>query len=421
MSAVAALLETLWHSSTVPKTYCRIADDHVLDAGYAARAFEADQCYFTFSLSEMFLADARKLWQGFAPLAVAVTEFQYAGQRQSAPMVIGKDMLASIQQYLNGENVEYRNTKILGPCPYTGGSVSLFMGLFQTAANSPTTEIFGVLADIAGAFELTGLSGYLPVAKVVTTGLGRLLGLNGTHLRIGARDEFTAGAGDPSPFREGFLAYVNCSPDELALPLWTRDGALLAGRARDSAQPVTRYDHCVVRIELRSERNDYTSLPFHALWNKTRDLVWQKQEEKARGTFLELAQQVAGSPDLTGRHRLGLLKVYRANLESELETFRITTEGVAGPSATRGAGHGSISPKAALQREALNSQTAGFGKDIETALLGIAQDLPKLHQIRGKNALLTDEVLSQQMGAIAHSAADPQTLADALVVSAFAK
>src|SRR5215472_10537147 len=138
MSAVAAWLDTLWHTATVTKTYRRIADDHVLDPGYSAKAFEPDQTYFTISLPKMFLADARRLWQGLAPLTVAVTEFQYGGQRQSAPMVVGKDLLSSVQQYLNGENVDYRNTRIFGPCPYSGGPVALFMGLFQTPANSPS-------------------------------------------------------------------------------------------------------------------------------------------------------------------------------------------------------------------------------------------------------------------------------------------
>jgi hypothetical protein len=332
--------------------------------------------------------------------------------------VIGKDLLASIEPYLKGENVEYRNTRIFGPCPYSGGTVALFVGLFQTAAKSPATEFFGVLGDVAGAFDLTGLSGYLPVAKVLTAGFGRLLGLSGTHLRVGARDEFTAGADAPSQLREGFLAYVNCSQKELGSALWMRDGSLLSGATRDSARAVTEYDHCVVRLEWRAERNDYTSLPFHNLWNRTRDLIWQGQAEKARGSFRELVQQVAGSPDLTARHRLGLLKAYKTNFEAELESYRATTVDILPTARTRGAGD-RTSPKATLQTDALASRQAGFHKDVETALLDLADAFPDLARMRGGDRILTNTVLSEQMRAIGSSAADPQQFADALVLAAF--
>ena len=419
MSSLSSLLESLWHGPAAQKIYYRFPDDHVLDTGYTSRVFERDQAYFTISLSEMFLADARKLWQGFAPLTIAAAEFQYAGQRQSVPFVVGKDLLASIQAYLKDQNVEYRNTKIFGPCPCAGGAVSLFVGLFQTPLNSPSTEFFSILGDIAGAFELTGLSGYLPVAKVVTAGLSRLLGLSGTNLRIGARDEFTGENDGANKFREGFLAYVNCSSEELGAPLWTKDGELLSGPTKDSARPVTRHDHCLVRVEWRAERNDYTSLPFHTSWNKARDFIWQDQAEKARSSFLELVQQVAASPDLTARHRVALLSVYRANFEAELESYRATTIGVLPLPGTRDSVRGSASPKANLQAEALTSRKAGFGKDVETALLDLAHGFPKLSQTRANTTLLTDAVLSEQMRLIGTSTADPHQLADALVVAAF--
>jgi hypothetical protein len=421
MSAIAAGLEKLWRAPAAQKTYCRIADDHVLDPGYTGRVFERDQAYFTISLAEMFLANARQLWQGLAPLTVAVADFQYAGERESAPFVVGKDLLANVQNYLNGENVEYRNTRIFGPAPYAGGPVGLFVGLFQTAANSPTTEFFGILSDIADAFKLAGLSGYLPVAKVVTSGLARLLGLDGTHLRIGARDEFTSGADQPNQFREGYLAYVNCPPDGLGEPVWAKDGLLLSGRTADSARALTRHDHCLVRVLWNAERDDYTSLPFHKLWEKTRNLIWEAQEEKARGSFLELAQQVAGSPDLTTRHRVGLLSVYRANFESELDLHRATTGVVERTPNTRGAGRGAASAKAALQGDALASRRAGFGNEVETALLGLANGWPRLKQIRGDQPILTDDVVNEQMRAIGASPVDPRHLADALVVAAFQK
>jgi hypothetical protein len=417
MDGLATALETIWHSPTTQKIYRRLPDDYVLDSGYTSRTFERDQAYFTISLPKMFLADARRLWQGLAPVTIAAAEFQYAGQRQSVPFVVGKDLLASVQAYLKDQNVEYRNTKILGPCPYTGGAVSLFVGLFQTAADSPSTEFFSLLGDIAGAFQLTGWSGYLPVAKVVTAGLGRLLGLSGTNLRIGARDEFNGESDANNSFREGFLAYVNCSENELGAPLWTKDSELLLGESRDSARPLTRYDHCLVRVEWRDQRNDYTSLPFHLSWNKARDLIWEDQGEKARSTFLELVRQVAGSPDLTARHRAALMSVYRANFEAEIESYRSMTAGLP-ITPQRAAGAGVGGSREALKTEALTLRQARLDKEAE-AMIQIADGLPRISQARANAPMLTDAVLTEQMNLVGAPAADPEKLADAMVVAAF--
>ncbi len=419
MSSFSDLVDAVWGGPAAQKISGAVPADHVLDSGFAARTFDLDQAYFTISISEMFLANARRLWQGIAPLTVAAVDFQYAGQRQTAPFVVGKDLLASIQEYLKGDNVEYRNTKVLGPCPYTGGNVALFIGLFQTPANSPSTEFFSVLGDIAGAFELTGLAGYLPVAKVVTGGLGRLLKLGETHLQIGSRDEFSGESGDSNRFREGFLAYVNCSPEELGTSLWVKDGILLAGPAPDSATRLMRFDHCLARIAWNEERNDYTSLPFHAGWNKARDFIWADQAEKARASFLELVQQVARSPDLTPRHRVALLSAYRVNFESEMESYRVTTTGMMPAANTRAASTAAGTGGATLQMEALTSRKAGFGKDVETALLNMAQQFPRLNAARASNEALTNDVLGEQMRMIGTHTQDPQRLADAMVAAAF--
>ncbi len=419
MNALAGLLESVWHGPATQKIYTRVPDDHVLDPGYTSRVFERDQSYFSISLTRMFLADARKLWQGIAPLTVAAAEFDYGGQRQSVPFVVGKDMLSNIQAYLKDQDVDYRNTKILGPCPYTGGDVALFVGLFQTPSGSAASEFFGLLGNIAGAFDLTGLSAYLPVANAVTASLGRLLGLSGTNLRIGARDEFAGDAGKSNSFREGFLAYVNCSPGELKDPLWARDGELLSGPTRDSAKPLTHYDHCLVKLDWRAERNDYTSLPFHRSWIKARDLIWQDQADKARLAFMELAQQVAGSPDLTARHRPALLAAYRANFEAELESYRTISGGLVPAPATRGSRGSGGSAKANLQSDAKTSRDAGFGNEVQTTLLDLATNFPKLSETRKKDQPLTDDVLSDQMRVIGTPDVDAQQLADALVVANF--
>jgi hypothetical protein len=191
----------------------------------------------------------------------------------------------------------------------------------------------------------------------------------------------------------------------------------LSGETKESARPLTRYDHCLVRVEWRDQRNDYTSLPFHASWNKARDLVWEGQGEKARSAFLELVRQVAGSPDLTARHRAALMSVYRANFEAEIDSYRSMVSGLP-PTEERAAGADIGGPRETLQTEALTLHHARLDKESQ-AMIQIADGLPRISQARANAPLLTDAVLIAQMNVIGTPAADPQQLADAMVVAAF--
>jgi len=59
--------------------------------------------------------------------------------------------------------------------------------------------------------------------------------------------------------------------------------------------PVTRYDHCLVKVEWREQRNDYTALPFTL--RGTRRGSWSGETAgKSPVCLSDLVRQVAVSP-----------------------------------------------------------------------------------------------------------------------------
>jgi hypothetical protein len=412
-----SIFERIWTDPTKRKLYCRIPDDHITGGGEAGRSFEENKAYFSLTLSEMWLADARRLWQGFLPLTVALTEFQYAGEKNSVPVFAGKDLLHSIESYMKGQNVEFRNTRLLGPVPYSGGDVALFVGLFRVPGDDLSSELFGVLGDVLGIFDLAGLSGYLKVAKTLAGGLDRVLGLSKTELRAGARDVFDGNGDGGNVLRESYLAYVNSPPDELR-PLWVKDGALCSGETLQDAKPMSDHDHCLLNISYHTVRNDYTSLPFHKSWKQAAQLIWQGEAEKAQWVFLDLMQQIAASPDLIPSHRTALMTTYKANFEAEAEAKRLATFTPPAGAVTRSAGN-NLAAKHVLTHDASLVEKIVGDKSAGAQLYSVSKQwgaIPYLDRSgRSQETELTDEMLASQLTFVAPSTANAGAVADAFV------
>jgi hypothetical protein len=325
-SALGSLLDTIKGHQTEQKLCMQIPDDHVLEIAKGSQPFEQDNAYFEIRLCEMFIRDARVFARSFVPLAVAVTEFIYGGSKAIVPFIVGKQVLQSVEQYVSGENVEYKNTRIAGPIPYLGGNVALFVGLYRTQVNDISKKLFSLLGSILAQFDATGLSRYLDIAGPLGAGLGDLLGMKEVEFLLGRRDEFDAAEGAPSQLRSGYLVYLNGTKDQVkGQTLYVKNDSLHVGMSNDKLVRFSACDYCLVKIERSTERSDYTALPFHKLWVGAKDLIWQDQVDRAKSAFLTLVQELARSPDLTTKHRYHLLQAYKANFEIELQTRRIAT------------------------------------------------------------------------------------------------
>jgi hypothetical protein len=412
----------------------RIPEAHLLDTALPLKFFAADEGYFRIRLSSMFLRDRREYWRTFLPFTVVIGEFTYRGAKQTVPFLVGNQLLKSLEKEIAGEQVEYHNTNIAGPVPYVGDDVGLFAGLFRSQVDNLAENLFAFLETIVKAFDASKISAYLNIASPLEKGLSSLLGMKQVELRLGNREVFSDKPGVPHQFKEGYLAYVNCPVDAIAADrLWVKEDSLFVGADPTSIQPLREFDHCLVQIEHLVERNDYTTLPFYPLWNDAKSRIYQGDQANARRIFLEMAQQLAVSPDLTQPHRFRLIQAFKANFEKEVALYG-ELGGVpkgAAEMPTRGSSRGvskgpsSLSPRAFIQKEASQlAQVAGVPKRVLDGLAAISdrwEKIPCLKE-RARGIALDDRILNDQVRALGGlkgiKRADPQDLVNALTFSA---
>lgn len=398
------------------KLYLRIADDHVRANDYSGNALVENESYFEIRLTEMYLHKRQQFWRGFIPLGLAVTDFIYDRRQERVPFFVGNQIMKNIEKYLDGNYVEYRNTKVAGPIPYIGGDIGLFVGLFRLEVNNLIKGLFGLLDTLAVTFDISQLSRYLSIARPLGRELLPLLGMEEIGQRFGIRDELSG----PS-LREGYLVYGNCSQDNrLAETLWINDGQLMRGQRAGRLGEVSDFDYCVIQIKQSSDRNDLTTLPFYEIWLATKKLLAQGGETKARTKFSEMVLRLALSADLTEKHRHELILLYKTKFEREKEVFTvISPERIAASRGTATASDLGFS----LRNTASIAEEAGYKENVWQGLMSLSTDWQGIPDLDCRELEEEEAALSGQLKALRKitpvEKPDPVSLAEAITIATF--
>ena len=424
---ITTLLQNMVRERMRPRFYGRILDDHVLDEGFSSQVFEADEGYFEIRVSEMFLRDKREYWRGFIPFTVVLSEFIYNDKREVVPFFVGNQLLKSIERYIEGEHVEYRNTRVVGPVPYVGDDVSLFVGLFRAQVSDLSETLFGFLENIVTAFDITTLSTYLDIARPFTVGLAGLLGMKEIEPRICTRDVFNNKPDDFSQFKECYLAYINCPEDSIHPDkLWVKENRLFSGTDKEPTKPVRKHDYCLIKID-HLPKISFTTLPFHKLWKEAYGSIHQGNYLAADRIKLSLIHQVAMSPDIITHHRHQLIQAYEANFQKAIETHEGSGRRHSSHTSavTRGnRGGKDLSARAVIQKTAALAERVGFSKETRKGLLEISTNWDSIPYLkdRPEDFELNEETLNEQLNELEIISKiknpDPKALADAISVAA---
>jgi hypothetical protein len=423
MGAASRLYDFIRRSPSLRKFSSGILEENVAGEEGKLRLVERDNSYFQIRLSEMFLKDGRELWREFMPMTVFIAEFIFDGKQETIPFIVNNETLSTIQKYVDGQSIEYRNTRIAGPIPYVGGDLSLFTGLYRTKTNDFSLAVFGFMGAIAQAFDVSGLSRYLDMSRPLSAGLANLLGMKDVEFRLGSRDVLT----ESKTLKEGFWAFINVSESSVRREeLWVKDGQLYFGKPSQ----IERYkenDYCLVKLEVLQERGDYTTLPFHRLWERAKDQVWNNQPEKAKLAFAQLAQELAVSPDLTKKHRFALMQLYKGNFESEVEAFHSIFDSTTEPSLGDHRGDSnSYRAEDALLLQYARLERRSPSKDVLDGVYAIASNWPKIRDVSSRKAgfVLTDSIINAQLKELQTVSAltdpDPISLAHEITLASLA-
>jgi hypothetical protein len=301
------------------KAYFEIPAQNISNSGPVDVPFVSDHGYFQLKLSEMFLKDRREYWQEFLPFVLVICDFLYGGERRTVPVFAGKETLSGLKKYLENEPVEYRDTVLVGPTPFMGDDIGILIGLFRTRSADYAEQLMGMVGEIGKVFHIGELDRYLSLLKPLTHGINIVLGLKDVEFRLGVRSVYTSG----NNLKSGFIALVNCPETALQRDqLWVNEDRLWIGTAHNKRR-LTDFDYCLLKVEFVGNRN-FAALPMAKLWNDIKGLVWAGHQENAETTFLELCRQLSISSDVTRPDRFNLIRVYKMNLESEIDLYAST-------------------------------------------------------------------------------------------------
>ncbi len=419
--AMPDLIQRLVRARSGGTFYGRIPESNVLDPVPDGGDFAAEPGYFEIVLAQMFLRDRRELWHTYVPFALVVVDFLYRDRRETAPFLVGNRLLGPVETAVEGQEVEYLNTKVAGPIPYAGDDVALFVGLFRTPARDLAKSLFDLLQSVVGTFDVAQISSYLTLARSMTDGLSDLLGAGEVELRIGTRDEFSSQPGSARAFRSGYLAFINRTTAAAPDRLWVKGNRLHAGPDPERAAPYREHDFCLVQINRRQQRNDYAKLPFHRRWLEARQFVARDNVEQARATLAALLEEVVISPDLTDADRFDVQLLYKSNFDAEVaRRLRLTSDPAERRAVMRSGGGRrgveALSPQAMASRAANVAKRLGLATEVRDALLDMRdgwQKIPHLSE-RPHHEELSEDVFRDQLRALRRIRRVPPAHAEAL-------
>jgi hypothetical protein len=295
----------------------RLADDHVIEAASGA-PIDAGGAYFVLRLTEMYLGTSRTLWRKAYPLVHGFTN--YNGREEHN--VAGPGQLQDIGGG-NFDRLIVLNSRLAGPTPFTGGDLSLLVGLWSVAGDDAAKALVTTVGAVSG---LIGAAGP-PVAQivdVVKSSVENILSLDQTVLRLGVNDTFYP----DNPLRAGF--YIGIGAPAAAVDvgrLWLRAGHLVTGTDPVVAKPYNDHDYFVVQVERREVRDDWPALPTIREFNDqfgaamaAADTVAIKRDRLAT-LWPGLVQALTASEHLTAVHAAKIQNDVAADLTARLDAL----------------------------------------------------------------------------------------------------
>jgi hypothetical protein len=273
---------------------------------------EASEGYFSVRLSEMRLTDERRWLVDITPAVFVIGEYDYTGTRVRKPCFVSNELLGPMGGGIDPRKlrVNFANTLLMGPTPYAGGDVDLFVGLFQTATEERMTAMFGMFETLFSKIGGPVAAG-IALAHELLPAVLKCLGTSDIRCLLADRRAI----GEQSLPTNFYLAYLRGKRGQEvdAASLQIRDRQLMRA-AGGATVPVDDIDYCLIQVQCHATRNDYTSLPFHKVWLEAQRLTGAGNHTAAQASMLECAQQILVSPDLTESHKLALIRLYQAKL-----------------------------------------------------------------------------------------------------------
>ncbi len=274
-----------------------------------------DRDYFSITINELFLIDARFGLATFDPLVVATTSFIYGDRRISVPSIVGPSLLKQDGKRLP-QGVVLHDTTVAGPYPFRGGPVAISLVLYRVRHRDYAKDLLRLVESVWGAIGASADMGLLSkVGGPLIDGLDDLLGMSETEPIAGHRIEL--GPSKPAGFRTCFSALIDGNQTPVVDHLRVEGGRLRISTGAGESEKFTAADYVLYSVARSKARYDERTLPFYPIYEralKTAASGGDDAWKAAKASFAELWQQMITSPDLTKEQAHQLLAVWRSDL-----------------------------------------------------------------------------------------------------------
>lgn len=307
----------LWRKEAHHLVFAWIPEDRQSPAVPSVAA-EAERHYVRIWLAETFLCDDRKLFRQYVPVVHSVVRLQFAGKpAQELPYVAGPQNLGLGTTLGKGVQLNHYLTNLL---PFKGGTLSLAAGLFAYKSKDFFEGFSSVLHDVTGLLNQGQLSAALKVVDGAVGGIQNLLGAGDKDIHLllfhGFGGETDTGG---ASLRSGYMAVIDAPAGKFdQRKLCVRDSRLCFGDSVASAPPLDGHDYMLLRIEIRSSRDDF--LTFEVFTNLLNDAIREGVKDRSAGDAIIKTATIAAwsSPDLTVVDRLRVARALRDYYEQAL-------------------------------------------------------------------------------------------------------
>ena len=291
-----------------------IPDNHVFDKRSAPQPFTAGEAYFSIHVNSLQLEASRMWATTWDPMLMAVTEFNYNGEKITVPFVVGSELLKVNADIQLPSAMLFSETQVAGTHPYRGGSVSLAIILFRVKREDYLKRLLGVIQTTSSVIDQgTALTQFVKVGQAVVDGVEALLGDGNTVPVLGMRREFNPIQG--APFEPGYFALFSDNPIS-ANSLWVYNSHLWVGSQSASAEPLTGRDQVVFSIARTVERSDAEDLPAFTSLVRTMlraaNVPTTSAWKVAKAHLATLYEELKYSPDITSAQADTLYSKYES-------------------------------------------------------------------------------------------------------------
>ncbi len=249
--------------------------------------------YFRVWLSEAFLAKDKQWFTNHYPAVHASVRLNFGGEPGATFTTLSRPPEGGL-----GAGV-YGNYALTSLLPYRGGTVELQAGLTAVEGANALGAAFSVVQDFS---SLIGppLGEALGIAEKVAGGVQRLLDAGQDDVLLGLHQQYaSAGGGGAHVLRPGYWALVRATEREVRPADLRVEGDRLRLASGNGTKPLEGHDYILLRIEGRTERDDWRFRRFEDLIAKALEANFTDNQDGYTAYRNAVLLEIFSSPDLT--------------------------------------------------------------------------------------------------------------------------